>query len=74
MVNDSLILIGLSLSDAQLLLECIECRLHLMDQENQWFLEEPAEPYYQLVELAEFISGFTNSGNRVQSSSQPGEV
>jgi hypothetical protein len=59
-INPDLIRMGFTKDDLKLILECIECRLHLMDQENQWFMEEPNEPYYQLVEIAEFISGFTD--------------
>jgi|694.fasta_scaffold53242_8 hypothetical protein len=52
--------IGLTMEEIKLIMDAIECRLHLMDQENQWFLEEPSVEYNQLSELYRFFEGFTN--------------
>ena len=45
--------IGLTMEEIKLIMDAIECRLHLMDQENQWFSEEPSAEYNQLSELFE---------------------
>lgn len=66
--------VGLTKEDLRLIVESLDYRLYLMDQENHFFQEEPTPTFNQLVDIRDFILGFTTDGNRVQSSSQPGEV
>jgi len=60
--------------DLDLIIESLDYRLYLMDQENHFYHEEPTPTFNQLVEIRDFILGFTTGGNRIQSTSQPGEV
>ena len=66
--------VGLTKEYLRLIVESLDYRLYLMDQENHFFQEEPTPTFNQLVDIRDFILGFTTDGNRVQFTSQPGEV
>lgn len=64
--------INLRLRDWDLVVKCLDHRLFDMDQEHNFFNEEPSKEYYQLIEIRDYILAFTEPGNRVESKDHAG--
>lgn len=60
------IFVGMPEIDWALVVKVIDHRLYDMDQENHFFSEEPSKEYYHLIEIRDYILGFTNLESDVQ--------
>ena len=61
-----MLFINLPKEDWDLLIEAIDHRLYCMDQENHFFLEEPGSPYYELIEIRDYILSFTTPKESIE--------
>ena len=50
-----MILVSLPQEDWDLIVEAIDYRLYVLDQENHFFQEEPGSPYHELIEIRDYI-------------------
>ncbi len=60
------IFVGMPEIDWALIVNVIDRRLYDLDQECHFFEEEPSKVYYRLIELRDYILGFTNLESSVE--------
>ena len=60
------IFVGMPEIDWALIVKVLDHRLYDLDQECHFFGEEPSKEYYHLIELRDYILGFTNLESQVQ--------
>ena len=54
-----MIFIYMPKEDWELIIEAIDYRLYVLDQENHFFQEEPGSVYHELIEIRDYILSFT---------------
>ena len=54
-----MIFIYLRKEDWDLIIEALDYRLYVLDQENHFFQEEPGSTYHELIEIRDYILSFT---------------
>lgn len=53
------VFVSLPSEDWELIIQSLDYRLYLLDQENHFFQEEPGSMYYQLIEIRDYIISLT---------------
>jgi hypothetical protein len=61
-----MILVSLPKEDWDLIIEAIDYRLYVLDQENHFFQEEPGSTYHELIEIRDYILSFTTSVESIE--------
>lgn len=63
--NRDIHIVCLHTRDINVIVEGLDYKLYMMDQELHYYAEEPGEDYFKLVDLRDFLLTFTNRENRV---------
>ncbi len=63
--NRDIHIVCLHTRDITTIVEGLDYKLYMMDQELHYYTEEPGPEYFKLVDLRDFLLTFTSSGNRV---------
>lgn len=64
--------INLPYTDLEKIIRCLDHRLYDMDQEHHFFREEPSKEYFELIKIRDYLLGFTDSWNHVESKDPAG--
>jgi len=59
-------ILNLPKEDLELIIEALDYRLYVLDQENHFFLEEPGSLYRELIEIRDYILSFTTQKESIE--------
>lgn len=59
-------ILNLPKEDLELIIEALDYRLYVLDQENHFFQEEPGSLYRELIEIRDYILSFTTQKESIE--------